>query len=560
MDLFIVELVAVFVIAVLVGIVFRYFGLPSIIGHVLAGFILGASCLISSPSIEVLRLLATLGVTLLLFLVGLEMNWSEVRRVGKEAVWLFFGQTVLLVAVYTVFGLFAVGFTPLAAVLFSLAMAFSSTIVVVKVLSEKKDLESYSGRLSIGVLLLQDILAIGLLIFLPSVGEGISVFGFSLLLAKLLVLIVVVNIVGHYMVSVLMKQVIRTAEDLVLFSLAWFALVVYGSVALLGVSAEVGGLLAGLSLSTSWGHFQIVSKIRVIRDVFLTLFFVLLGFQVGIGGVDWKLVIVLVPMIVVVKFLVTHMMSRMVGLSGRNAILMGLNMTQVSEFSLVVMSVGLSAGLWNEPMVKAVTVAGLFSMALSTILITRSEKLSISIGKLSKMLFKFGGKNIQIRVEHRNHIVLFGGDRTGKSILSFLKKIGEKVVVVDFNPQVVAFMKRKGETVIFADATDPDVLELTNIAEAKLIISTIKNINDSLSLLSELKNKKIGVPVIADAESLSQAKELYAAGVAYVIFPHFVSGWHMGQMVKRYGKDKETLLRYKKKQDSVLKNTYEGEY
>jgi len=560
MDLFIVELVAVFVIAVLVGIVFRYFGLPSIIGHVLTGFILGASFLISSPSIEVLRLLATLGVTLLLFLVGLEMNWSEVRRVGKEAVWLFLGQTVLLVAVYTVFGLFAVGFTPLAAVLFSLAMAFSSTIVAVKVLSEKKDLESYSGRLSIGVLLLQDILAIGLLMFLPSVGEGISVFGFSLLMAKLLVLIVAVNIVGHYMVSVLMKQVIKTAEDLVLFSLAWLALVVYGSVALLGVSAEVGGLLAGLSLSTSWGHFQIVSKIRVIRDVFLTLFFVLLGFQVGIGGVDWKLVLVLVPMIVVVKFLVTHMVSRMVGLSGRNAILMGLNMTQVSEFSLVVMSVGLSAGLWNEPMVKAVTVAGLFSMALSTILITRSEKLSISIGKLSKMLFKFGGKNIQVRVEHRSHIVLFGGDRTGKSILSFLKKIGEKVVVVDFNPQVVAAMKRKGETVIFADATDPDVLELTNIAEAKLIILTIKNIYDSLSLLSELKNKKIGVPVIADAESLSQAKELYAAGVAYVIFPHFVSGWHIGQMVKKYGKDKETLLRYKKKQDSVLKNTYEGEY
>jgi len=560
MDLFIIELVAVFVIAVLVGIIFRYFGLPSIVGHVLTGFVLGMSTLISSPSIDLLRTLGTLGVTLLLFLVGLEMNWNEIKKVGKECIFLFLGQMILLIVVFVVFGLFAVGFSPLAAVMFAVSMTFSSTIVVIKVLSEKKDLSSYSGRLSIGILLLQDIVAIGILVFLPSVGKGIDMVGFGLLLIKLLILVVAVNVVGQHLISILMKRVIKTAEDLVLFSLAWLALVIYGSVTLLGVSAEVAGLLAGLSLSTSWGHFQITSKIRVIRDVFLTLFFVLLGFQVGIGGVDWKLLLVLIPMIIVVKFLVTHMVSRIVGLSGRNAILMGLNMTQVSEFSLVVMSVGLSAGLWDEQIVKVVTMAGLFSMTLSTILITKSEKLSISIGKLSKLLFKFGGKNIQARVEHRNHIVLLGGDRTGKSILSFLKRIKEKVVVVDFNPQVVAELKRKGEDVIFADATDPDVLELTNIAEAKLIISTIKNINDILPFLSELKLKKIEVAVIADAESISQAKELYEAGVAYVIFPHFVSGWHMGQMVKRYGKDKETLVRYKMRQDRVLKNTYEGEY
>lgn len=560
MDLFIVELVAVFVIAVLVGIIFRYFGLPSIIGHVLSGFVIGLLGFISSPSVEILRLLATLGVTLLLFLVGLEMNWGEIRKVGKEAVLIFLGQTILLAVVYVFFGLFAVGFPPIAAVLFAVAMTFSSTIVVVKVLSEKKDLTGYSGKLSLGVLLLQDILAIGLLIFIPSIGKGISTIVFGTLLLKLIVLILFVNVVGHFLISQLMKRVVKTAEDLVLFSLAWFALVVYGSVKLFGVSAEVGGLLAGLSLSTSWGHFQIISKIRVIRDVFLTLFFVLLGFQVGIGRIDWTLVMMLIPMIVVVKFLVTHMVSRIVGLSGRNAILLGLNMTQVSEFSLVVMSAGLSAGLWNEPVVKAVTMAGLFSMTLSTILISRSEKLSVGISKLSKLLFKFGGKNRQVKVEHRDHIVLFGGDRTGKSILSFLNRIGEKVVVVDFNPSIVAELSKKGEAVIFADATDPDVLDLTNISQAKLIISTIKNINDALSLLSELKLRKIEVPVIADAESLSQAKELYKAGVAYVIFPHFVSGWHMGQLIKKYGKDKETLIKYKKRQDSILRSTYEGEY
>ena len=560
MDLFIVELVAVFVIAVLVGIIFRYFGLPSIIGHVLSGFAIGLSGFISSPSVEVLEILGTLGVTLLLFLVGLEMNWTEIRKVGKEAVLVFFGQTLLLAAVFVVFGLFAIGLSPLAAVFFAVAMTFGSTIVVVKVLSEKKELESYSGRLTLGILLLQDILAIGLLVFLPSAGGAANAFGLGTLLVKLLLLVLAVNIVGHFLISQLMKYVIKTAEDLVLFSLSWFALVLFGSVKLLGLSPEIGGLLAGLSLSTSWGHFQIVSKIRVLRDVFLTMFFVLLGFQVGLGGVDWKLLLVLVPMIILVKFLITHMVSRLAGLSGRNALMLGINMTQVSEFSLVIMSAGLVTGLWNEPLVRAVTLAGLFSMALSTVLISNSEKLSIKISKISKLLFKFSGKNKQTKVEHRDHIVLFGGDRTGKSILSFLRKMGEETVVVDFNPQVVADLKKKGEVVIFADATDPDVLELTNIAEAKMVISTIKSLNDSLSLISELKNRKIEVPVIADAESLAQAKELYHAGVAYVIFPHFVSGWHMGQVIKKYGRDKNILAKYKKKQDGVLRSTYEGEY
>ncbi|HSV95179.1 MAG TPA: cation:proton antiporter [Spirochaetia bacterium] len=559
MEMFIVELVAVFVIAVLVGIVFRYFGLPSIIGHVLSGFILGLSGLIGSPSVLVLESLGVLGVTLLLFLVGLEMNWNEIRKVGKEAVFLFLGQTLLLIAIYVVFGLFAIGFAPLTAILFAVAMTFSSTIVVVKVLSEKKELNSYSGRLTLGVLLLQDVLAIGMLVFLPSVGKSVDVMSLVTLLGKMVMLVLAVNVVGHFIISQLMKHVIKTAEDLVLFSLAWFALVIYGSVKLFGLSPEVGGLLAGLSLSTSWGHFQIVSKIRVLRDVFLTLFFVLLGFQVGLGGVNWILFLVLIPMIVVVKFLVSHLVSRVVGLSGRNAIMMGINMTQMSEFSLVVLSVGLTNGLWQEPLVKAVTMAGLFSMALSTMFISKSEKLSIGISKLSKILFKFRGKNHQTKVEHKNHIVLFGGDRTGKSILSFLKKIDENIVVVDFNPQVVKELKRKGDTIIFADATDPDVLELTNIAEAKLVISTIKNVNDSLSLITELKNKKIDVPIIADAESFVQAKELYEAGVSYVIFPHFVSGWHMSQVVKKYGKDKDTLVCYKKRQDIILKSIYEGQ-
>ncbi len=554
-----IEIVAVFVVAVLVGILFRYFGLPSIIGHVLAGFGLGFSGLISVSGASTMESLGSIGVTLLLFLVGLELDWNEIKKVGKEALLIFFGQTILLVGVYVFFGLFALRFSAMAAVLFAIAMTFSSTIVVVKVLSEKKEINDYSGRLSLGILLLQDLLAIALLVFIPSVQSGFVISDLGILMAKLLVIILLVNILGNVAISKLMKQVIKTAEDLVLLSLVWFAAVIYLSVKVLGLSPEIGGLLAGLSLSRSWGHFQIVSKVRILRDVFLTMFFVVLGFEVGMGGVNWPLVLTLIVMILVVKFLVTHMMARFVGLNGRTAIILGINMTQVSEFSLVVMSAGLMYGVWSQGIVRAVTMATLVSMTLSTILMSKSGKLSLRLKKLSNLLFDFHGKDRQKKLENKNHIVLFGGDRTGKSILAYLNKNGEKTVVVDYNPQITTELISKGETVIFADASDPDVLELANVKDAKLVISTMKNINDSLSLLEEIKDGKIDVPVIADAESLEQAKQLYAAGAAYVILPHFVSGWHMGQLSKKYGKDKTVLEKYRKRQDGVLKKTY-GEY
>jgi len=367
----------------------------------------------------------------------------------------------------------------------------------------------------------------------------------------------IVNVAGHFVISLFMKYVLKTAEDLVLFSLAWFAVVIYFSVNILGLSPEIGGLLAGLSLSTSWGHFQIVSKVKVIRDVFLTMFFVLLGFQAGLGDVNLGLVLTLIPMIIVVKFFVTHSVARFVGLGGRPAIVLGINMTQVSEFGLVVMSSGLALGIWSDDIVKAVTLSGLISMALSTVMISKSEVLSRKISKLSRLLFSFGSKDKQLSVSKNGHVVLLGGDRTGMSILSSLKSMNESVVIVDFNPRVVADLKERGESVIFADATDPDVIELANITDSKLIISTMKNVDDSLCLLAELKNMGIDVPIIADAESLVQAKELYLAGASYVIFPHFVSGLHLGQVIKKYGKDKKSLFEYRQKQEIILSDIYE---
>ncbi len=560
MEVFLVGLMVVFATAVFMGILFRYFGLPSLIGQVLAGFIIGVSGLIGTHDIESMRLFGSLGVTLLLFLVGLEMNFKEIRHTGRTVIKIFLIQTVLLCSIYLAFSVFALKLNLTSSILFALALTFSSTIVVVKMLSENKDLSSFSGKLSLGLLLMQDLLAIFVLVLLPGFSDGFNLTNFGGLVFKILILFLSINVAGHYLITLVEKFLVKTTEDLVLLSLVWFSLSVYFSVNVLHLTPEIGGILAGISLSTSWGHFQIVSKVKTLRDIFLTVFFVLLGLEIGVGKVDWLLVLELTGLAIFIKFIVTELSSYWSGLSGKVAFSLSINVTQLSEFSIIVLSFGLVSGFWESSLVTAVTVAGLISMVLSTILIGQSSKIYKIMAKKFPRFFRSSGIKAPLVDRLRNHVVLLGGDRTGRSILASLKKNGETVLVVDFNPAVVDKLKSRGENAVFADASDPDVLDISNMSEAKMIISTVKDFNDSLALLAEIKQAGITAPTVVDAETASQASELYEVGASYVIFPHFVSGLHLGQLLKKFEKDTGIIQKYRSKQNEVLKEIYEGEF
>jgi hypothetical protein len=219
---------------------------------------------------------------------------------------------------------------------------------------------------------------------------------------------------------------------------------------------------------------------------------------------------------------------------------------------------GLVNGVWSNGLVNAVSVAGLLSMVGSTWLML----MTATIYRRVKLAFPsvFVVKSKQAMVDEgavwKHHIVLFGADRTGKSLLNYLKKITDDILVVDFNPSVVDEMKRSGVKAIFADATDPEIIELTNMSESKMIVSTIKDFNDSLFLLKMIKDSGIKAPMIVDAESVEQARELYDLGADYVIYPHFVSGHHLNQVVRKFLREKDSLMVYRQKQFDVLRGVY----
>ncbi|NCP47080.1 hypothetical protein COT86_04235 [Candidatus Collierbacteria bacterium CG10_big_fil_rev_8_21_14_0_10_43_36] len=559
MDVFLVNLMLVFTAAVFLGIIFRYIGMPSIVGQVLAGIAFGVFGLVNNQSLESIKFLGSLGVTLLLFLVGLEMNLKELKNIGWTVVKIFLIQTIVLWTIFFGIANLFLRFSVISSLWLSMALTFSSTIVVVKILSEKKDLGSFAGKISLGILLLQDVTAIIVLVLMPSFGRGFEPSALLGLAIKIAILFLTINVLGHIVISKIEKYLIKSSEDLVLLSLIWFFLAVYFSTNVMGLTPEIGGILAGISLSTSWGHFQIVSKIKTLRDIFLTLFFVLLGLEIGVVKIDWLLVSGLVTLTLIIKFIASELSCFLSGLSGKVAFSVSTNMTQLSEFSLIVLSFGLISGFWKSDLVTAVTVAGLTSMVVSTIIINQSSHLYKFMSEQLPMIFKFGGVNSGV-VTMKGHVVLLGGDRTGRSIMSSLKKNGEKVLVVDFNPDVISRLKNRGEEAIFADASDPDVLETANMVDAKMIISTVKDLDDSLALLTLLKQKRIKVPTIVDAETAAQAALLYEAGASYVIFPHFVSGLHLGLLVKKFGNDANTLLKYRSRQGEILKEIYEGEF
>jgi len=548
----------VFVLAVLSGILFRYLGMPSLIGQVTAGLLIGMSGFLGQKDVEVIKMMGNFGITLLLFLVGLEMNWMEIKKVAKSALGIFTGQTLLTMLFFVALMRLGLRQEMVTAVLLAVALSFSSTIVVVKILSEKKNLNSFPGKLSLGILLLQDMLAVVLLAVLPGFKNGVDWMMFGELILKIIGLFVLIEVIGHAFISILLREVIKNSEDLILFSLAWFFVSVMVAQKGFGLSIEVGSFLAGLSLSSTWGHFQITNKIKTLRDVFLTLFFVVLGLEVGVGKIDWATVALLSLAVITGKFIITYFWSLLCGTGRRVAFLVAIYMTQISEFGLVVVGMGMVSGLWGNETARVITVTGLVTMTISTVLIGLSERLYRMLhrkfGKISGVDREKGLKTADMK----NHIVLLGGDRTGRSVINFLESAELPFLVVDFNPDVVNSIIKKGGKAIFADAGDPDLIDHTNMKEARLIISTIKDKEDSLTLLTELAYKKVDTPVIVDAESAEEAKELYEAGAAYVVFPHFVSGWHMGQIIMKSIKDDGVFDKYRRRQRVAMKKIYEG--
>ncbi|MDD5710595.1 MAG: cation:proton antiporter [Candidatus Colwellbacteria bacterium] len=525
------EIALALVLAVVFGFIAHAFRQPPIIGFILAGVTVGLLANPGSAAVGIMDGLAPIGLALLLFLVGLEMNMADLRHVGWPSLVVGLGQTVLIFIV-GYFLVTALGFGGITAVYIAIALAFSSTIIVVKLLSEKKELNSLYGRIVVGSLLVEDFVAILTIVILAGLrSDGAPLLSFIETLFKGGVLVGLILFTSRFFPR-LLDRIGRSPEMLYLFSIAW-VLGVATLTELVGLSVEIGGFLAGLALANSSEHFQIGARMRPVRDFFLILFFVSLGAGMLVEGATVPLgpALILSLFVLIGNPLIVMILMGLLGYRSRTSFLTGLTAAQISEFSLVIAALGLRLGHLDPDSTALVTLVGIVTIFLSSYLIIYGNQIYRLLKPVLR-IFEFRRKLVEdtpIAGEYQNHIVLIGVHRTGYSILQTLIKAGAEFVAVDFDPVLVKSLRGKKVPVIYGDIADEEIQEVIGLRKAKAVISTVPDNQDNQIVLNTVKNINKKAKIILTANEKEDATRFYRDGASYVIQPHFVGGWELAQ-------------------------------
>lgn len=541
MEQIFLEITIIICLAAFLTIIFRHYKQPAILAYLLTGIILGPLGLFHLQEKVALETLGQLGITLLLFMLGLELKLHELRSIGKAAIIMGGAQMVLTIASgYVVASL--LGFSQTAAIYTGLALSFSSTIIIVKILSDKRDLNSLHGKLAIGILLMQDFFAVMTIIFLTGVSQngGSALFTqVIMILLKVVVLFGWVIVLSKFVFPHIVRRIARSHESLFLFSLAWvFALTALIASPYIGFSIEIGGFLAGLALANTSENFQIIAKMKALRDFFITIFFVVLGLEMSVTNISQVIVpaLILTAFVILIKPFIIMVITGALGYRKRTSFFVGVSLSQISEFSFLILFLGSTSGAIPPELDTMFLIVGVATFATSTYGLQHSNKLYKQFGKYLHIFERKQPNKNHIEAQEdlkdmENHIILVGGHAMGRGVIKALEDTKEKVIVVDFDPDIVHRLKQDNIPAVFGDIADSDIQERVHFDKAKLVISTVPDLEDNLLLIEGLNYENKKAKVVVMSYEPQDTKELYKAGADYVVMPHLAGGRHLAKII-----------------------------
>jgi Kef-type K+ transport system membrane component KefB len=505
---------------------------PLILAYLIAGFVLGPSGLQWVRSQQSINTIAELGLIFMLFMIGLEIDLKKVVRTGKVIVITaglqILGCTLLGILLFILLGL-SFGRGRWDALYLGVAAALSSTVIIVKILYDKRELDTLPGRVTLGVLVLQDLFAILFLAVQPSLNElRFDVIVFSI--GRVCVLVVTALLLSRFVLPFLFHRIARLPELVLVGALAW-CFFVGESAEFLRLSREMGALVAGVSLSTFPYALDVTTKVTALRDFFITLFFVALGMMIPLpSAAIIALALILVVFTVASRCLtvIPPLYAMRQGL--RASLLPVINLAQISEFSLVLIQVGVQENQVSVETASAASFAFIVLAVLSTFLMTRSDAITryairgfkrIGLTDLDHQRPEWAAGH---ESDRKHRILLLGFFRVASSLLSELERrsaaLLPQVCVVDFNPQVYHTLKDRNVKVFYGDIAHADTLANAGVSEAEIVISTIP---DSLlkgttneKLVRHVRNVNPAAKIVATADVLAEADRLYEAGADYV--------------------------------------------
>lgn len=531
------ELATLLALAAVVGFVGVLLRQPLIIGFIAVGMLAGPSALGIVRSHDSIELLAELGIAVLLFLVGLKLDLKLIRTLGVVALATGLGQVAFTSIIGFGIGL-ALGLDATTSAYVAVALTFSSTIIIVKLLSDKREVDSLHGRIALGFLIVQDLVVVLAMVVLAAFGVGAgqdASWRILVTLAYAAAAVLAVGLFIRFVADGLVRRVARSPELLVTFAIAWAAILA-ATGDRLGFSMELGGLLAGISLASTPFREAIVSRLAPLRDFLLLFFFISLGSQLELGrlgdqalaaGVFSAFVLIGNPLIVMA-------IMGVMGYRKRTGFLAGLTVAQISEFSLIFTAMGVSLGHIHESTLGLVTIVGMVTIALSVYMITYSHSLyrmlEPALSVFERPFARRAGKpeidEAQPEPGRGHDAILFGLGRYGTALAERLRAAGMRILGVDFNPEEVRRWRAEGLDAIYGDASDNEFLESLPLHDVRWVIASLPAHGDGLlqesprsALIDGLRRRGFGGRIAVPAHRSSELQALQAKGADLVLLP-----------------------------------------
>lgn len=541
------QLSIIIVIGGVISVLMRLLRQPLIIGYILTGIIAGPSVLHLIHDKTAFDAYSEIGITLLLFIIGLGLNIGVIKSLGRVSTL----TASMLLAVVGGAGMIAgslLGFSLNEALIIGLALFFSSTIIILKVLSDKRELTRLHGQIALGVILVDDIVATFALLFVAAIGTtgGLGIGDAMTLLLKGAGLAVGLALVSTKVMPHFIKFMAESQELLFIFTVAWgFGVATLFDLA--GFSHEVGALFAGVSLASLPYATEMAARLKPLRDFFIVLFFVVLGETLGFDAISQSLVpaLVLSAIVMILKPVIVMGGLGILGYTKLTSFKAAINLSQVSEFSIILVVYAASVSLVDPELTAIITLVALITISTSTYLMKYDDAL---YKFFEPKLHVFERKNVKEH-KHKNHsypIILFGYHHGGHEFIQAFRDMKQRYMVVDYNPEVIEHLDRQGIRNTYGDATDEELLHEINANKAKLVVSTIPDMSVNRSLLGYLRYHNPHAVFICHADGYDQAADLYRHGATYVMLPHFLGSERIGGFIKKHGFNHRAFDAYRK--------------
>jgi Kef-type K+ transport system membrane component KefB len=551
------ELSLVIAITAAVSLFMKIIRQPLILGYILAGLLVGPSVFGLIESVEMFEAFSSIGIALLLFIIGIGMNIAEVKRLGK--VILFISAASLFTVGSLGFSVSAfLGFSRVESLIIGLALFFSSTIIIVKILSDKKETNRLHGQIAIGVILIEDIVATFALLFIVAGKDGgIELTQLGALFAKGFLLLGFLLLFSTKILPRISRFMASSQELLFLFAIAWgFGIATIFEQA--GFSIEVGALFAGVAVAPLPYAQEISARLKPLRDFFVVLFFITLGESLNVTNLSAGIfpALILSAIVIVLKPLTIITVTGLMGYTKRVSFKAGINLSQISEFSIVLVVLASSAGLVNPDISAIMTLVAIITIASSAYLMQYDDELFARFDRIKLHMFEKEVVYKERRSRNSYPLVLFGYERGGHEFIKTFKQLGKRYIVVDYDPHIIDSLEHQHIPYIYGDATDIELLEEVGIDNAKLVISTFTDYEVTNQLVRHINHKNPETVIICHADNKEEAVKLYDLGATYVMIPHFIGSEKISSFIRRSGLKKSEFDIYRSKHLIYLHNHF----